>query len=553
MRKSILSLSIATMIGSMGAANAGVVVAVAAQGATTNSGIGWTGLQPLTGAAQATSLVLSAGGVGTALITPYFTAQGGNATVISLVNVDPTNGKAVKVRFRGGSNSDDILDFQVYMSPNDVWNGMVSKNASTGIAEFTTTDKSCTLPAFTSGVAQPFVTARLPSYSTATELANGTSEGYVEIFNMADIPVNTNTNSIYQSILHTAGTPRNCASAALNATFAADATNESAAAFLGFAAPTGMLFGNWTIINVPQTTTFSGSMSAIRAMVGTADGYSNYTLFPQSATAAPTPENSSADPLFNSSISYTSMPTTGATAGLTSAATIAVTAAFYDLPDLSTPMLVAGAGTTSGPRGQAFSLTSALAVNSISNEYATEAATNAQTDWVFSMPTRRYSVAFAYGTSVATGRRLYSSVADATGAAPVTQFFASTNTTLSGDRICVAATGQKFYDRDESSKTSGAVFSPGSVATFNFCGETSVTTFGGKASVLGAVLAKADTGSSAFVNGWGVVNTPNPAGAGSVNIGLPIIGSSFIKLTNAAASAGTSGTYGITSAHRFSK
>jgi hypothetical protein len=97
------------------------------------------------------------------------------------------------------------------------------------------------------------------------------------------------------------------------------------------------------------------------------------------------------------------------------------------------------------------------------------------------------------------------------------------------------AAGQKFYDRDESSKTSGAVFSPGSVATFNFCGETSVTTFGGKASVLGAVLAKADTGSSAFTNGWGVVNTPNPAGAPTANIGLPIIGSSFIKLTNAAA------------------
>jgi hypothetical protein len=38
-----------------------------------------------------------------------------------------------------------------------------------------------------------------------------------------------------------------------------------------------------------------------------------------------------------------------------------------------------------------------------------------------------------------------------------------------------------------------------------------------------------------------------------LNIGLPIIGSSFIKLTNAAATAGTSGTYGITSAHRFSK
>ena len=466
MRKSLLSLSIAAMVGSIGAAHAGVVVPAGVQGATTNGGIGWTGLQPLTGVAAATQLVLSAGGVGTALITPYFTAQSGNATVISLVNVDPTNGKAVKVRFRGGSNSDDILDFQVYMSPNDVWNGMVSKNASTGVAEFTTTDKSCTLPALTSGVAQPFVTARLPSYSTATELANGTSEGYVEIFNMADIPVNTNTNSIYSSILHTSGTPRNCASASLNATFAADATTEAAAAALGFAAPTGMLFGNWTIINVPQTTTFSGSMTAIRALTpANTDGYSNYTLFPQSATAAATPENSSADPLFNSTISYTTMPVTGLTAGLTAAGSVAVTAAFYDLPDLSTPMLAVGAGTTSGPRGQAFSLTNALAVTSISNEYATEAGTNAQTDWVFSMPTRRYSVAFAYGTSVATGRRLFSSVADATGAAPATQFFSTPNTTVSGDRICVAAAGQKFYDRDESSKTSGAVFSPGSVAT----------------------------------------------------------------------------------------
>lgn len=550
MKKNLLALSIAALLGGIGAANAGVVVPAAANTGETGTTAQTGGLQPTApaGIAAATSLALSAGGIGHALIVPYFTAQGGNATVISLVNTDPTNGKAVKVRFRGGANSDDILDFQVYMSPNDVWNGVVTKNATTGVAQFTTTDKTCTLPAFTSGVAQSFITGRLPTYATSTELANHTSEGYVEIFNMADIPVHTNTASLYQSILHTAGTPRNCASSALNATFASDKTTEATAIAMGFGAPTTGLFGNWTIINVAQTTTYSGSMTAIRALAGTVDGWANYTLFPQSATAASTTAtvpDVSADPLFNIA-SGLGVDSTGVLAS-TPLTALPITAAYYDLPDMSTPMI--GAAAPTAARGQAYRLTQALAVQSISNEYSTDPAVSASTDWTFSMPTRRYSVALQYGTSAATGRRVFSSVA-ATNGGNGSQFFFSSNTLLSADRICVNADGQKFYDRDESSRTSGAVFSPGSVSTFSFCGETSVTTFGsGATSVLGAALAVQNTGSSAFQSGWGVVNTTNPSAAG--NIGLPILGSSFIKLTNPAASAGVSGTYGITSDHRF--
>lgn len=548
MKKNLLALSIAAMIGGMGTAHALVQVPAVAKGAATANG--WTGLMPAAGAV-ADSLALSAGGIGHALIVPYFTAQGGNATVISLVNTDATNGKAVKVRFRGGANSDDILDFQVYMSPNDVWNGLVSKNASTGVAQFTTTDKTCTLPAFTSGVAQSFITGRLPSYSTATELANHTSEGYVEIFNMADIPSHSATTSIFQSILHTAGAPRNCAATTLAVNTLTDAADEAAAAGLGFGAPTTGLFGNWTIINVPQTTTFSGSMTAIRALAGTVDGWANYTLFPQSATDASTTAvvvNVSADPLF-SAASATTISNEGSL-GATAAGSVPITAAYYDLPDMSTPMI--GAVGATSARGQAFRLTQALAVQSISNEYSTDPAVSAATDWAFSMPTRRYSVAFQYGTSVATGRRLFSSVA-ATNGATGTQFFFTANTSLSSDRICVTAAGQSFYDRDEGSRTAGAVFSPGSVATFTFCGETSVTTFGSAAtSVLGAALTTQSTGASAFVSGWGVVRTPNPS-QGATNVGLPIMGNAFIKLTNPAASAGVSGTYGITSEHRFVK
>lgn len=550
MRKNLLALSIATMIGGIGAANAAVIQTTALGNAAS--------LTPNAAIPLSTNLVLAAGGIGHALVVPYFTVQGGNATVISLVNTDPTNAKAVKVRFRGGANSDDILDFQVYMSPNDVWNGLVSKNAATGIAEFTTSDNTCTLPAFTKGVAQPFITGRLPSYATATETANHTSEGYVEIFNMADIPPNAVTTTLYQSILHTAGVPRNCTAAALVTATLADATDETDAVTKGFRAPTTGLFGNWTIINVAQTTTFSGSMTAIRAVNGAGlDGYGTYVVFPQSATAASTGTTAvgaaTADPLFLGAANSTQggfATMSAAGVGGTQSANPAIAAAFYDLPDMSTPYTigtnapVAVAGANS-PLAQAALLTGALAVTSISNEYSTDSAVNASTDWNFSMPTRRYSVAMSYGTSAAASIRQFSQVINATPNA----WFHTNNTSLSGDRICVTAAGQRFHDREEGAKTAGAVFSPGSVTTFRFCGETSVTTFGSAASVLGATLSVQSTGASAFTSGWGVINTPN---AGSAP-GLPIMGSAFIKLTNPAASAGVSGTYGITSDHRFVK
>ena len=127
-------------------------------------------------------------------------------------------------------------------------------------------------------------------------------------------------------------------------------------------------------------------------------------------------------------------------------------------------------------------------------------------------------------------------------------FFYTGNTAVDAGKICVNSDGQSFFDREETTKSSGAVFSPGSVDKTRFCGETSVLSFADAGtSVLGATVARQDTGSSAYVNGWSVITTTN-GGAG-----LPILGSSFIKLTNPQASAGMSGTYGITWPHRFTK
>ena len=110
MRKNVLALSIAAMIGGLGFAG------VASADVVPGTGVG-AGSLSLT---DATSLQVSQGGIGHSLIVPYFNAQNGNMTVLHVVNTDTVNGKAMKVRFRGALNSDDVLDFQVFMSPGDV-------------------------------------------------------------------------------------------------------------------------------------------------------------------------------------------------------------------------------------------------------------------------------------------------------------------------------------------------------------------------------------------------------------------------------------------------
>ena len=174
-----------------------------------------------------------------------------------------------------------------------------------------------------------------------------------------------------------------------------------------------------------------------------------------------------------------------------------------------------------------------------------------------------------------------SSTGSATGtvAANYAAWFAPENTALQGGLICVNSTGQGFFDREEQSRTSGAVFSPGTVSQTRFCGETSVLSFADTGnSVLAASVARqnvaAGSASGPFTNGWSVIDTTNSfqttlgptfAAAGSTTTtgtnstaytsqaGLPILGASFIKLTNPQAAAGTVGTYGITWPHRFTK
>lgn len=102
---------------------------------------GVTGVAGLVGMANAVNL--NPDGLGQVLLYPYFTVNGGNATLLSIVNTT-NQAKAVKVRFLESLNSAEVLDFNLYMSPFDVWTARIS-NVANGAAIFTD-DTTCTVP-----------------------------------------------------------------------------------------------------------------------------------------------------------------------------------------------------------------------------------------------------------------------------------------------------------------------------------------------------------------------------------------------------------------------
>lgn len=566
MKKSILSASIAAMIGGLalaGAANA-AVTAVAVQATATPTNIA---------ADAATALTLNEAGTGHILVVPYFTTQGTNATLLNITNTDVANGKLVKVRFRGASNSDDIFDFTLALSPGDVWAAKVSQGAD-GRSKLETSDKSCTLPSFVATQANSFPTNRLPASFTDAQKANETREGYIEILTMADVPKDPNINQyaalgtppaanpLFAAIKHVNGVAP-CTTTTLDLLktdvtggyIAAAGVNTTTAQGKGLSYPTGKLMANWTIIDTVKTATFSGAATAVAATGGT--GLANVVFFPQSDDLAGNVDAMTADPLLRRSQIYKSTPATGALASYgvdntttptvpspTAASTSPIIAAsFYDLPDLSTPYTAANAAAVFPPIAQAKALTAALAAKSVTNEYLTTTSIAATTDWVFSSPTRRYNVAMNYGYTSPVGGdgRVYTdwyntaaelsegnAIASATDA---NNFFNAANTSVSNGKICVAAntgaTGVNQWDREETTTSSQFVISPGAVTNVRFCGETSVLAINNGTNTssgsLSASLALQNLNVTAN-EGWISLGT-----SGLNSKGLPVLGGAFAK------------------------
>ncbi len=102
---------------------------------------GLTGMAGMAGVANAVNV--NPDGLGQVLLYPYYSAREGNNTLVSIVNTT-NRGKAVKIRFIEALNSKEVLDFNIYMSPFDVWTAAVTDQGGTpGIL---IPDTTCTVP-----------------------------------------------------------------------------------------------------------------------------------------------------------------------------------------------------------------------------------------------------------------------------------------------------------------------------------------------------------------------------------------------------------------------
>lgn len=477
------------------------------------------------GAAHAQFLPITSGNdtYGSALVVPYYTVQNGNVTLLNLVNADPTLGKAVKIRFRGSERSDDVFDFQVFLSPSDMWTANISRGAD-GRAQLSTLDNSCTLPA---DVNRPFETLRLPG-ATAAVKAAGTREGYVEIIAMGDIiPDGTSQQTeLFTATKHVNGVAP-CTSNILQSIVSGNVNNlnadndeNGAAARLG-SVVTPLLYANATIINVEEAAAWGfNAVPLDNPLFGLLSEETETRYWSQTAS-----------------------PFTGDLTQVTLDGVFlsgAVTPAQYDFPDLSTPRY----DEMSPPEQYEFFTLFGIGMSPIlSNEFITDPDIFASTDWLFSMPTRRYAVE---------GRPYEGGVAHADaadlgddGGRGVLEPFAEY---YDEDTGCIVMPEIEVFDREERTVTTGVVVSPGETSQPLLCGEVVVMSFNRQGATqsgaLGAELTLQDL-TVPYQDGHATLWFDTESLYG----GVPIIAMSFIK-ANSGGSGATNMNFGGVWKHR---
>ena len=175
------------------------------------------------------AMYLNPEGTGEVLLFPYYNAQNGNETSMHVVNTSQTEAKAVKIRFMEYVNSQEVLDFNVYMSPKDHFAFTIFQSGDGGA--IVTRDNTCTVPELGTGSGtyagskttnadgsitriQPFVPYAYASDSYKT--IDRSLAGHVEIIEMGVLvdDVTTTAGDIYPATWATHGVngvPANCA------------------------------------------------------------------------------------------------------------------------------------------------------------------------------------------------------------------------------------------------------------------------------------------------------------------------------------------------------
>jgi len=435
-------------------------------------------------ASTAQAVFVNPEGHGQVLLYPYYTVEGGNDTYINLVNT--TNEyKAVKVRILEAMNSQEVLDFNLYLSPQDHWSAVITADTNGAGAVIRTADTSCTVPnalaATAVGVAGPSVAFRDTTYSG--DSVNGlerTREGYVEIIEMG---VLTDAVTDQPGVLHNAaGLPGDCSVLTTNwqpaGKWTADETTD-------VDVPTGGLYGYGVIINVADGTDATYDAVALDKFVDVVEDPLATTI--HAAPGSILPSLAQATPIAHVLDG--------------SAAAPAVIAA--------TP--VSGLGIDA--------VSTVLQSSSIMNDYVLEPTINGATDWVVTFPTKKVYVN-----------------KPAPADAPFTNVWSATTSTACEE------IGIVYYDREERSVSPDPLdFSPlpPAGAATSLCHEANIISFNNSDVLSGSSRVQTDL-NVIHNNGWmevdftGTFNTiarEIATDAGDFE-GLPVIGFAVQKYVN---------------------
>ena len=282
---------------------------------------------------------VNAGGLGQALIYPYYTVRSdnGNAydTYLSIVNTTPAT-KALKVRFREGKNGRSVLEFNVYLGRNDMWTGAIVPERDG--ARLISSDKSCTTPAIpTTGFLFSNVSYTGTNTDNETESLDRVREGYFEVIEMGEL-----TGTIATEIKHVYGVPPNCG------------VLTDAAVAAAIVPGTGGLSGAGTLINVLNGVDYSYNAVAL-------DDFSDISLWSPPGTDLP--NLASVNPK-TSNILSTAIP----------------------------GRVVITSNWTSHIANPADPVSAVLMHSQIINEFILDTQTLSGTDWVVTMPTKHFYV-----------------------------------------------------------------------------------------------------------------------------------------------------------------
>jgi hypothetical protein len=211
--------------------------------------------------APAMALSVSDDNLGQVLLFPYYTVKNGFDTLFSITNTSNQTA-VIKVRWREALNSREVRDFNVILSPNDVWTGVVTSTSDGALVR--TFDKTCTSPILPAGPNNSRQVAFTNLLFTgnfedgATSDMSRVREGYFEVFLMglSDRSTTDSSNVLEYNAKHVNGTPRDCAKV--------DALFLDADAINGYMnTPESVLKGHTTMINVANGIAIDATPTAL--------------------------------------------------------------------------------------------------------------------------------------------------------------------------------------------------------------------------------------------------------------------------------------------------